>query len=346
MWLGGGGDERLRCRFGGRGFEQRGAGPLRLPIAVTSFRHRQLDTLKTGREYLSTVSRPENCLDRGVASLHTSSSSNNNSRSEVEGSMEGGCDPVAAAAAAGKKAKTFIVDLLNRATHDNAAYRTGYELLPADKRAAEWRTNEFARAGFAEMLRARLDKLRAEVELDWTLYEEACSSDDADAAASEGHVQVIRVLRDYDICCWSPQSADLAARNGHLEVVRELRAAGTRCTVLGANLTAASGHLDVVRELRAEGIHCTPMGANLAASHGHLDVVRDLRAHGIHCTSEGADDAAANGHLEVVRDLRAHGIHCTSRGADRALENGFGAVVNDLRAHGIWPHRDLFEAFT
>lgn len=191
--------------------------------------------------------------------------------------------------------------------------------------------------------------------------DQECNWRDADEAARNGHVEVLKVLLAHGVRC-SSQGADWAVGNGHIAVVDELWASGTICSSWGAGaavrnghldmvlyleargmkwsasdpgLAAAHGHADVVRYLLAQHAHGLSDAANPAAENGHLEVVRILREYGIHCTSQGADGAAANGHLHVVRDLRAHRIHCTSRGADRAAAHGHLEVVRDLRAHGI-----------
>ena len=161
-----------------------------------------------------------------------------------------------------------------------------------------------------------------------------CNHQGANLAAWYGHLDVVRDLRAYRIHCNS-HGADMAAWYGRLDVVRDLRAHGVHCTVDGVMLAAEGGRLDVVRDLREHGVHCTVDGANWAARYGHLNVVRDLRAHGDHCTVDGAIMAAINGHLEVIRDLRAHGVHCTSNGANLTAGYGHLEVIRDLRAHGI-----------
>src|SRR5690554_3965586 len=169
------------------------------------------------------------------------------------------------------KSALVIVNILTPAAHNNPQYRVASELCPG-KRGSEWRAGDLTRSGHAEMLRIKLARLIAESGVEGV--KEECNSMDA----------------------------NLAAKNGHLSVVRELRAHGIHCTSDGANMAAWSGHLDVIQDLRARGIHCTANGADWAARNGHLGVVRELRAHGIHCTSNGANQAAWKGHLDVIQD--------------------------------------------
>lgn len=146
---------------------------------------------------------------------------------------------------------SFIVNLLNRATHNNFAFRTGSDLLPG-KRAASWEPRDMTMCGHAALLRIRLAEIVAE----------SGSNAIAKQRCDEGCVNV-------------------AAKNGDLDVIQELRAYDIHCTEEGADLAAMNGHLEVVRDLRAHGIHCTTYGANGAAAFDRLEVVEDLRAHGI-----------------------------------------------------------------
>ena len=56
------------------------------------------------------------------------------------------------------------------------------------KRAAEWRTGDFAHRGHVDMLRRGLDKLKAEPE---SILHETCDDEDADAAAENGQLEAI-----------------------------------------------------------------------------------------------------------------------------------------------------------
>ena len=115
----------------------------------------------------------------------------------------------------------FIVNILDRSTHNNRAFRTATELLPG-KRACDVRTGDLAQAGHVEVLRIRLGKRRRMPSSD-KIPKHECSADDANQAAGSGYLDVVRVLRAHGIHCTS-KGADWAAANGHLEVVRDLRA--------------------------------------------------------------------------------------------------------------------------
>ena len=192
--------------------------------------------------------------------------------------------PIAASTSrGGVNTAVLILGILNRETHNNAALRTGSELLPGT-RGCERRAGYFAARGHVQMLRIRLAR--------------------RPRSSPEPESQL-------ETKCF-PRDADDAAANGHLEVVRLLRAHGVRCTADGANWAAANGHLEILRDLREHGIHCTSDGADLAARNGHLEVICDLRAHGIHCTERGANKAADKDQLDVSDDLWYHGIKGTS----------------------------------
>ena len=111
------------------------------------------------------------------------------------------CDVAATPASSrgGMNKALFIANLLNRETHNNAAFRTGSELCPGE-RASEWRAGDFARLGHAEMLRIRLDRLQAESESE-SISEAECNSYDADWAAMSGCLEAIQILRAHGIHC-------------------------------------------------------------------------------------------------------------------------------------------------
>src|SRR5690554_3455973 len=176
---------------------------------------------------------------------------------------------------ASRKSALFILNILTPSAHNNPQYRVASELCPG-KRVSEWGAGELAKYGYTEMLRIRLAHLMAESGVEGVKKE--CNWNDADAAAENGHVEVIRELRAHDVHCTS-DGADVAAGNGHMEMVQDLRAHGIQCTSQGAKLGAMNGHVEVIRDLRAHDIHSSPVGADLAAENGHMEVIRDLRAH-------------------------------------------------------------------
>ena len=112
------------------------------------------------------------------------------------------CDAAATSAAtsqgcAGKA--LFVANILNKAMHNNPAFRTGSELLPGT-RAHKLRAGDLAKAGFVEMLRLKLVQLKTESESE-ARDDEECSYEDADVAASRGLLAVVRTLREHSIHC-------------------------------------------------------------------------------------------------------------------------------------------------
>src|SRR3546814_13888968 len=96
-------------------------------------------------------------------------------------------------------------------------FRVGSALCPG-KRGCDWRTGDLARRGHASLLRIRLSRLAASADSESISAE--CNSKDANEAAENGHLDVIRDLRALGIHCTS-NGANWAAENGHLDVVRD-----------------------------------------------------------------------------------------------------------------------------
>src|SRR3546814_777005 len=86
----------------------------------------------------------------------------------------------------------FLANLLNPAAHNMHHFRVGSALCPG-WRGCDWRTGELARWGHASLLHIRLGRLAASAD-SGTISAE-CNSEDADRAAENGHVDVIRDLR-------------------------------------------------------------------------------------------------------------------------------------------------------
>src|SRR3546814_8543312 len=95
--------------------------------------------------------------------------------------------------------------------------RVGSALCPG-KRGCDWRAGELARCGHASLLRIRLARLAASVDSESISAE--CNSEDANEAAKNGHLDVIRDLRAHGIHCTS-RGADRAAENGRADVIQD-----------------------------------------------------------------------------------------------------------------------------
>lgn len=130
------------------------------------------------------------------------------------------------------------------------------------------------------------------------------------------------------------QGFEVAAREGHLEIVRWLREHDFPWNQDVTRAAAASGRLEILQFLFANGC---PWHNDLCADAcrgGHLNVLRWLHNRGLPLTTETCSCAALSGNLEMVQFLRAHGcpwnretVRCARiRGhhdlAQWALENG------------------------
>ncbi|KAF1327771.1 Ankyrin-like protein, partial [Globisporangium splendens] len=118
-----------------------------------------------------------------------------------------------------------------------------------------------------------------------------------------GAVQILNARPDPR----TTRAMDAAAQNGHLEVVRFLHETRREaCTAFAMDRAACNGFLDVVQflhENRTEG--CTKDALNGAARYGYLDVVKFLVEHrreGI--MEEAMQRAESQGHVEVAAYLR------------------------------------------
>src|SRR5690554_2912653 len=96
------------------------------------------------------------------------------------------------------KSALVIVNILTPAAHNNPQYRVASELCPG-KRGSEVQAGDLARCGYAEMLRVRLARWTAGSGVEGVQKE--CTSKDAEKAALNGHLEVIRALRAHDIHC-------------------------------------------------------------------------------------------------------------------------------------------------
>ena len=143
-------------------------------------------------------------------------------------------------------------------------------------------------------------------------------------AAQHGYRDILRVQRDKAGILGSSITANAAVANGHLQIVRDLRENGVHCTSRGANIAASEGFLEIIRDLRANRVHCTEEGAKWAAVNGHLDILKDLVEHaGISCTTAMANEAAMDGRFEILDYLwKEHKISCDHTGANWAACEG------------------------
>ncbi|KAF0694208.1 hypothetical protein As57867_014838, partial [Aphanomyces stellatus] len=132
---------------------------------------------------------------------------------------------------------------------------------------------------------------------------------------------------------------DAAAANGHLELVRFLHGHGVQCTTFALDQAATNGHLDVVRFLVEHCKRCTTDAMDGAAANGHFNIVQFLQAKRTEgCTSNAMDDAAFHGHTDIVRFL--HSFYpdeggCTVEVMNAYASRGDLAMVEWLDVHRL-----------
>ncbi|KAL3664186.1 hypothetical protein V7S43_010515 [Phytophthora oleae] len=157
-----------------------------------------------------------------------------------------------------------------------------------------------------------------------------------DGPAGKGYLEAIEWGLEHGGVC-TTAAMDAAASNGHLEVVRWLHRHRTDgCTERALDDAASDGHLEVAQWLhynRTEG--CSTKAMDGAARHGHLDVVKWLHRHRNEgCTTAAMNGAAKGNHLDVVQWLHDHRLEgCSQEAVDGAANNGNVAVIRWLVAH-------------
>src|SRR3546814_284354 len=85
----------------------------------------------------------------------------------------------------------FLANLLDPAAHNMHHFRVGSALCPG-KRGCDLRAGDLARRGHASLLRIRLSRLAASADSESISAE--CNSKDANEAAENGYVDVIREI--------------------------------------------------------------------------------------------------------------------------------------------------------
>ncbi|KAG1702111.1 hypothetical protein DVH05_009903 [Phytophthora capsici] len=157
-----------------------------------------------------------------------------------------------------------------------------------------------------------------------------------DEAAGQGYIEALEWGLEHGGVC-TTAAMDAAASNGHLEVVRWLHRHRTDgCTKRALDDAASYGHLEVVRWLhynRTEG--CSIKAMDGAATHGHLDVVKWLHRHRNEgCTTAAMNGAATGNHIDVVQWLHDHRLEgCSQEAVDGAASNGNVAGIQWLVAN-------------
>ena len=134
------------------------------------------------------------------------------------------------------------------------------------------------------------------------MYEDACAY-----AAGNGHLEVLKYLREEVKATWDSRTASWAAENGHLHILEYLVERKYDKYLEGACMFAAMrGHLDCLKYL-----HETAKApwdwdtATSAAKTGHLHILQYLveRKYDEY-DAQACEFAAENGHLDCLKYLR------------------------------------------
>lgn len=224
--------------------------------------------------------------------------------------------------------------------------------------------NNAAAGGHLEIVKY-LDKIGAK-----------CTVVAVDAAAENGHFDVVEWLNLHRTEGCSSNAMDAACSTGNLKIVKYLHhKADGDCTRIAPIKAASSGHLDVVSWIhrnvtlewdevvmdsaarsgnygvvvwlhnnREEG--CSTAAMDFAAQNGHLDVVKFLhenRTEG--CTTMAMNSAAENGRLQVVKWLHLNRTEgCTFVAINRAIENGHLEMLEFLhKVRGEKPNENAMD---
>ncbi|KAF0731442.1 hypothetical protein Ae201684P_006806 [Aphanomyces euteiches] len=165
-------------------------------------------------------------------------------------------------------------------------------------------------------------------------------------ACREGHLKCVEFLHQR-VIHGDTIAMDAAAVNGHFEIVKFLHTYRSEgCTANAMDSAAESGHLDIVKFLhlhRSEG--CTTAALDMAAANGHLDIVKFLHSNRTDgATTTAMTLACCNGHLDVVKFLFEHRSEgCTSRALNGAREEKHWQVEEFLLQHANKLHIDVSE---
>ena len=92
------------------------------------------------------------------------------------------------------------------------------------------------------------------------------------AAAMRGHLEVLKVLREYG-CLWDENTCYVAARNGHFDVLQWARASGCPCGAKTCAFAAAGGHLEVLQWARENSCPWDKHTLIESRAEGHLELL-------------------------------------------------------------------------
>ena len=155
----------------------------------------------------------------------------------------------------------------------------------------------------------------------------------AHAAASHGHLELVKWLCGEGGFAMDADVMDSAARGGNLELVRWLRGEGCDWNE-ACQYAAEGGRLEVLQWLRAEGCPWDAETCNAAAQYGHLETLRWARENGCDWDAKACSSAAEIGHLEILQWLRAEGCPWDKWTCFNAVKKGHVEVLRWARENG------------
>ncbi|KAK1940853.1 putative ankyrin repeat protein [Phytophthora citrophthora] len=209
---------------------------------------------------------------------------------------------------------------------------------------------EASRGGFLDVVQWLYMELGDYPDIDLFNYREMRHESAMDAAAANGHLNVLRFLHELQnemhqsktkrgltlpIC--TTAAMDGAAANGHLAVVQWLHEHRNEgCTAKAMDRAARNGYLDVVKWLfknRPDGYAASAMDS--AAESGNLELVKWLHFNtSVGCTTAAMDNAAESGSLDILEWLNSNRSEgCSKKAMVLASVNGYVRVVKWLYSH-------------
>jgi hypothetical protein len=166
--------------------------------------------------------------------------------------------------------------------------------------------------------------------------------------ARNGHLHILKNIYENDFSAERKISfmndnlvANEAAREGHLDVVKYLRdVCNLEANDLGVDFAAFENRLEIIKDTFENNILVKPSQttADYATHNGYLDIIKYLHSVGITCSNKGADYATFNGHLHVIKYLHeVQHIDCTQDGLQYSINKGYQHIVDYLQTIDIVP---------
>ncbi|KAL6045268.1 Ankyrin repeat domain-containing protein [Balamuthia mandrillaris] len=159
------------------------------------------------------------------------------------------------------------------------------------------------------------------------------------AAAAEGHLDVLKWLRENDCPWYDTHAVAQAAVSGGLQVLQWLQEAQGElfdsnslsgvCTV-----AATQGKLKIVQWAFENGGSLSHQVIDKAATGGHLELIKWARENGCLWTPSAAANAAQMGHLETLKWLHENGCPWNEKTCIKAARNGHLEILKWARSQG------------